>query len=131
MVNVEDASCSLMTRITNKEWGDIPYPGLMFYQTSSQEVMTINPITDKDQEVLSHNKRNDNIILVKDIILAAIAEPSIDENWGLLDNKTTCNAFIIRKYLSNIRYSPDGQYLHVHCNTGVKNINNIGDLPGY
>ena len=68
---------------------------------------------------------------VGDTILAAAAEAGIDENWCLLNNHLTCNAFINRKYLSNIRDAPDGKYLRVHCNTGVKHTNKIGDLPKY
>ena len=64
-------------------------------------------------------------------ILAAAAEAGIDENWCLLDNQSTCNAFINGKYLSNIRYAPDGKYPRVHCNAVVTHTNNIGDLLGY
>ena len=68
---------------------------------------------------------------VVNTILAAAAEAGIDENWWLLDNQSTCNAFINGKYLSNIRDAPDGQYLRVHCNAGVNHTNKIGDLLGY
>ena len=68
---------------------------------------------------------------VGNTILAAAAEAGIDENWCLLDNQSTCNAFINKKYLSNIRDAPNVQYLCVHCNSGVTHTNNIGDLPGY
>ena len=68
---------------------------------------------------------------VGDTILAAAAEAGIDENLCLLDNQSTCNAFIDGKYISNIRDDPNGQYLRVHCNTGLKQTNKIGDLPGY
>ena len=64
-------------------------------------------------------------------IVADASESGIDENWCLLNNQSTCNPFINRKYLSNTRYAPDGQYLRVDCNTGVTNNNKIGDLPGY
>ena len=66
-----------------------------------------------------------------DIILYDATEAGIDENWFLIDNQSTCNAFINRKYLSNIRYSPDGKYICAHCNAVVTCTNNIGDLPGY
>ena len=36
LVNVKHASCSLMMRITTKEWDDLPSSGLMFYHNSSQ-----------------------------------------------------------------------------------------------
>ena len=39
LVNVKDASCSLVMGIPTKEWYDLPYPGLVFSQTSSQEVL--------------------------------------------------------------------------------------------
>ena len=68
---------------------------------------------------------------VGNTILAAAAEAGIDENWFLLDNQSTCNAFINGKYLSNIRDAPDGQYLRVRCNAGVTHTKKIGDLPGY
>ena len=36
-----------------------------------------------------------------------------------------------RKYLSNIRDAPDGQYLRFRYNSGVTHTNKIGDLPVY
>ena len=68
---------------------------------------------------------------VGDTILVAAAEDGIDENWCLLKNQSTCNAFINKKCLSNIRDATYGQYLRVHCNSGVTHTNKIGDLPGY
>ena len=76
-------------------------------------------------------KGNSSIMNVGDTILAAAAEAAIDENWCLLDNQSTYNAFINGKYLSNIRDATDGKYLRLHCNAGVTHINKIGDLPGY
>ena len=107
------------------EWGELPSPGLMFCQTSTQEARQNQPISS------SVRKGDASIMHVGDTILAAAVEAGIDENWCLLDNQSTCNAFINGKYLSNIRDAPDGQYLHVHCNAGVTHTNNIGDLPGY
>ena len=89
----------------------------------------MEPITNEVQEVLSCNKRNSDIMCVEDIILVDAVEASIDENWSLLYNKSTCNAFINVKYLSNIRYDPDVKYLRVHCNEVLTYINNIGDFP--
>ena len=66
-----------------------------------------------------------------DTILDSAAEAEIDENWCLLNNQLTCNAFINEKYLSNIRDAPDGQYLRVHFNTRVRDTNKICDLTGY
>ena len=68
---------------------------------------------------------------VEDIILVDAVEASIDENWSLLYNKSTCNAFINVKYLSNIRYDPDVKYLRVHFNAGVTHTNKIGYPPRY
>ena len=66
-----------------------------------------------------------------DTILAAAAEARIDENWCLIENHSTCNAFFNEKYLSNIRDAPGGQYLRVHFNSGVTHTKTIGDLPRY
>ena len=96
LVNVKDASCSLIMEDPTEEWGKLPSPGLMFYQTSTQEVTHAEPINN------SVNKGNASIIHVGDNILASTAEARIDENWCLLDNQSTCNAFINEKYLSNI-----------------------------
>ena len=96
----------------------------MFYQTSTQEVRKTESVNN------SLRKGDVNIMHVGDTILAASAEARIDENWCLLDNKLTCKVFVNRKYLSNIRDAPDGQYLRVHCNAGVTHTNQIGDLPG-
>ena len=68
---------------------------------------------------------------VGDTILVATVEAILNENWCLLDNQSTCNAFINGKYLSNIIDAPDGKYLCVRCNVGVTHTNKIGDLPGY
>ena len=51
---------------------------------------------------------------VGDTILYDVTESSIDDNWCLVDNKSTFNALINGKYLSKIREAPDGQYLCVH-----------------
>ena len=68
---------------------------------------------------------------VGNTILAAEAEAGINENWFLINNQLTCNAFINIKNISNIRDAPDGKYLHVHCNSVVTHTNEIGGLPGY
>ena len=115
--------------IPTKEWDGLPYPGFMFYQTSSQEVIQMNSITDESQQVFSHNKHNYNILRVGYTTLDASEESGIDENWCLLDNQSTFKAFIKDEYLPKIRDAPDGQYLHAHCNSGVPHTYNIGDLP--
>ena len=66
-----------------------------------------------------------------DTILDASAEASIDENWCLLKDQSTCNSFINGKYLSNFIVAPDGQYLCVHFNAGVTYTNKACDPPGY
>ena len=109
-MNVKDALCSVMMGSPTEEWGELPSPGLMSYQTLTQEdIQTeyINNIVRKVDASTMH---------MGDTILAAAAEAGIDENWCLLDNQSTCNAFMNKKYLSNIRDVPDGQYLRVHCN---------------
>ena len=70
-----------MEGILTKEWDDIPYPGIIFFQTSPQEVLQMEPITDKVQEVFSRNKHNAKIIDAVDTILDASEEAVIDENW--------------------------------------------------
>ena len=97
----------------------------MFFQTSTQEVQQTEPINN------SVRKGDSSIMHVDNTILAAAAETVFDENWCLIDNQSTCNTFINEKYLSNIRDSCDGQYLRVHCNTGVTHTNKIGYLPVY
>ena len=77
----------------------------------------------------SVKKGNASIMHMGDTILAAAAEVVIDENWCLIENQLTCNAFNNRKYLSNIRDAPYVKYICIHCNTGVTHTNKIGDLP--
>ena len=105
MVNVKDASCSLMMGAPTEEWGELPSPGLMFCQTSTQEVSQTEPINNIVR------KGNASIMHMGDTILYAAAEAGIDENWHLLDNQSTCNAFINKKDLSNIRDASNEQYL--------------------
>ena len=108
-----------------EEWGKLPYPGLIFFQTSAQEV--------RQAEYISNSVRKSCAIIMQVgyTILDASEEAIIDENWCLLDNQLICNASIDGKYLSNIRDAPNGQYLRVHCNAGVTHANKIGDLLEY
>ena len=125
LVNVKDTSFSLMMGSTTEEWSELPSPGLVFCQTSTQQAQQteyINNIVRKGDASILH---------MGDTILTVAAEAGIDENQCLFDNQLTCNAFINGKYLSNIKDAPDGQYLRVHCKSGVKHINKIVDLPGY
>ena len=112
-------------RSPTEEWSELPSPGLMFCQTSTQEVR-------KTESINNNVRKGDSSIMhVGDTILAAVVEAEIDENWCLIDNHLTCNVFINKKYLSNIRDATGGQYLRVHCNAGVTHTNKTGDLPGY
>ena len=69
MVSAKDASFSLMIGISTEEWEYIPYLGLMFFQTSSQEVFQMEPITDKPKINFLRNKHKSNIMCVGDNIL--------------------------------------------------------------
>ena len=72
------------------EWGELPSPGLMFCQTSTQEAR-------KNQSINNSLRKGDvSIMHMGDTILVAAAETGIDENWCLHDNQSTCNAFINR-----------------------------------
>ena len=73
-VNVKDALCSIMMGSPTKEWGKLPSPGLIFFQTSTQEVLQTKYI---DNIV---RKGDSSIIYVGDTILAAAADAGIDEN---------------------------------------------------
>ena len=74
---------------------------------------------------------NSSIMHVGNTILSAAAEAVINENWCLIGNHLTCNAFINVKYLLNIIVVPDGKYPHVHFNSGVTHTNKFFDLLGY
>ena len=124
-VTAKDSLCSLTMGSPNNEWGEIPSPGLMFCQTSTQEVRLTESINN------SVRKGDARIMHVGDTILVAEVEAGIDENWCLIDNQSTCNTLINGKYLSNIRDATNGQYLRVHCNSGVTHTNKIGYLLGY
>ena len=49
LVNAEDESCTPMMGIPTEQWDDLPPPVLMFFQTSSQEVFQMEPITDESK----------------------------------------------------------------------------------
>ena len=93
LVNIKDASCSLTMRSPTDEWGELPSPGLMFCKTSTQEARQNQYINN------SVRKGDASIMNMGDTILDAAAEAGIDKNWCLLDNQSTCNAFINRIYL--------------------------------
>ena len=72
LVNVKDASCSLIMGSPTNEWGELPSPGLMFCQTSTQEAQ-------KNQSINNSVRKGDaSIMHVGDTILAAAAEAGID-----------------------------------------------------
>ena len=52
----------------------------MFWLTTSQEVLQMEPITYKAQGVLLHNKCNANIMCVVDTIVDDVSEAGIDKN---------------------------------------------------
>ena len=56
--------------VPTKELYDIQSPELVFCQTSLQEVLQKNPVTDKIKGIFSHKKRNASVISVGDNILA-------------------------------------------------------------
>ena len=66
-----------MLGIPTKEWYDLPSPGIMFCKTLPQELLQMDTIKDKSQDLLLYNKNNPNIMRVRDTILAAAAESGI------------------------------------------------------
>ena len=70
------------------EWGELSSTGLIFCKTSTQEAR-------QNQSINNSVRKGDSIIMhVGNTILSAAAEAGIDENECLLDNQSTCNAFI-------------------------------------
>ena len=65
LVNVKDASCSLMMGSRTKEWGKLPSTVIMFRQTSTQGVPQTEPINN------SVRKGNTIIMHVGDTMMAA------------------------------------------------------------
>ena len=88
LVNVKDASCSLMMGSPTEEWGEPPYHGLILCQTSTQEFLQTEHINN------NMRKGNTRIMHMGDTILDAAAEARIDEYWCLLENQSTRNTFI-------------------------------------
>ena len=72
LVNVKDASCSLMMGSPTDEWGELTSTGLMFCQNSTQEARQNQPINN------SLRKGDASIMHVGDTILDAAAEAGID-----------------------------------------------------
>ena len=80
MVNIREALCSLIMGSPTEEWGELPSPGLMFCQTSKQEISQNNTISN------SLRKGNASIMHVGNTILDSPAEAGIDEDCCLLNN---------------------------------------------
>ena len=78
LLNVKDASCSIMMGSPTKEWGGPPSPELMFCKTSTQEVLKTEPINN------NMKTGSTSIIPVGDIILADAAEAGINKNCAFL-----------------------------------------------
>jgi len=56
---------------------------------------------------------------------------TIDINWCLLDNQSTCDIFHNSAFLTNIRLAPDGCEMHIHCNADILVVIMVGDVEGY
>ena len=56
---------------------------------------------------------------------------TININWCLLDNQSTCDIFHNADFLTNIRPAADGREMHIHCNAGILVVTMVGDLEGY
>ena len=67
LINVKDASCSIMMVSPTEDWYDPPFPGIMFWKTSTQEVPQTDPRNNKTK------KGNASTIHVGNIILDATA----------------------------------------------------------
>ena len=52
LVNVKDALCSIMMGSPTDEWGELPSPGLMFFQTSTQEARQNESINNSVRRVI-------------------------------------------------------------------------------
>ena len=79
-VKVKDPSCSLIMGAPTKELDEPPYPGLILFQTSTQQVLQTKPINE------NMKKGNARKIYMGDTILAAAADVGTNEHWCLLDN---------------------------------------------
>ena len=51
--------------------------------------------------------------------------------WILLNSQLAVDLFAISKMLVNIRRMQGEDSKRVHCNSGVKIVDKVGDLPGY
>ena len=51
--------------------------------------------------------------------------------WILLDRQSAVNLIAAPKMLLNFRKVRIKDVIRVHCNSGVKVVDRVGDLPGY
>ena len=51
--------------------------------------------------------------------------------WLLLDSQSTVDLISNPKMLLNIRKVQGKETIRVYCNSGVKIVDRVGDLPGY
>ena len=51
--------------------------------------------------------------------------------WILLDSQSMVDLIANQKIMVNIRKVRDKDSIRVHCNSGVKIVDRVGDLPGY
>ena len=51
--------------------------------------------------------------------------------WLLLDSQSTVDLIANEKILVNISTVQSKDAICVHCNSGAKIVNRVGDLPGY
>ena len=49
----------------------------------------------------------------------------------LLGSKLSCNLMVNPQLVRNICRAPNGQVMHINCNSGVAHTNLIADLPGF
>ena len=88
----------------------------MFCQTSLQELLKTEPVTEKIKEKFLDNTDNISVMYVGYNILVAAAEYEIDEKNCLLNKQSRCNAFINQIYISNNRDARNKENIRVHCN---------------
>ena len=51
--------------------------------------------------------------------------------WLLLDSQSTVDLIANPRMFLNIREVRSKDAIHVHCNSGVKVVDRVDDLPGY